>query len=152
MKLPLVFFILHVSDGNIFQSGWTWPESSLFGPNIHSRIKLRPKLKTQENTPAKKKQGTKSSVFPFLCVYGLGRRGSIPISLTRSSINNYSNSFFPIPHGCSWSITPMMYPFSFMFKEASTAYVVLIILNLFLGMTPTIATLILQQFPDDSVS
>lgn len=48
-----------------------------------------------------------------------------------------------------WSITPMMYPASFLFKEASTAYVVLILMNLFLGITCTVTTSILQLFPND---
>jgi len=43
----------------------------------------------------------------------------------------------------------MMYPASFLFEEASTAYVVLIILNLFLGITCTVTTTILQLFPSD---
>lgn len=51
-----------------------------------------------------------------------------------------------------WSITPMMYPASFLFREPSTAYVVLILLNLFLGITCTVTVSILQLFPDDEVS
>ncbi|XP_065646706.1 phospholipid-transporting ATPase ABCA1 isoform X2 [Hydra vulgaris] len=48
-----------------------------------------------------------------------------------------------------WSITPMMYPASFLFREASTAYVVLIVVNLFLGITCLVTTSILQLFPND---
>eukprot|EP00794_Sanderia_malayensis_P015936 gene15936-17537_t len=48
-----------------------------------------------------------------------------------------------------WSITPLMYPASFLFNEASTAYVVLIVLNLFLGVTFTVTVFILQLFPND---
>ncbi|XP_066919865.1 ATP-binding cassette sub-family A member 2-like [Clytia hemisphaerica] len=48
-----------------------------------------------------------------------------------------------------WSITPMMYPASFLFREASTAFVVLILLNLFLGITCTITVSILQLFSSD---
>eukprot|EP00111_Clytia_hemisphaerica_P002239 TCONS_00006276-protein len=48
-----------------------------------------------------------------------------------------------------WSITPMMYPASFLFREASTAFVVLILLNLFLGITCTVTVSILQLFPSD---
>ena len=50
-----------------------------------------------------------------------------------------------------WSITPMMYPASFLFREASTAFVVLILLNLFLGITCTVTVSILQLFPKDPV-
>ena len=45
----------------------------------------------------------------------------------------------------------MMYPAAFIFKEASTAYVVLIVVNLFLGVTFTVTVFILQLFPDDPV-
>ncbi|XP_065067747.1 ATP-binding cassette sub-family A member 2-like [Rhopilema esculentum] len=48
-----------------------------------------------------------------------------------------------------WSITPLMYPAAFVFKEASTAYVVLIVVNLFVGVTFTVTVFILQLFPDD---
>ena len=46
----------------------------------------------------------------------------------------------------------MMYPASFLFREASTAFVVLILLNLFLGITCTVTVSILQLFPSDPVS
>ncbi|XP_048586908.1 ATP-binding cassette sub-family A member 2 isoform X2 [Nematostella vectensis] len=50
-----------------------------------------------------------------------------------------------------WSITPMMYPSAFCFSEASSAYVAMIVLNLFVGVTATVTTFILQLFPDDEV-
>ena len=52
----------------------------------------------------------------------------------------------------SWSITPIMYPAAFYFRVASTAYVSLIVLNLFVGITATVTTFILQLFPDDKVN
>ena len=45
-----------------------------------------------------------------------------------------------------------MYPAAFVFKEASTAYVVLIVVNLFVGVTFTVTVFILQLFPDDPVN
>nr|XP_058969338.1 ATP-binding cassette sub-family A member 2-like [Pocillopora verrucosa] len=48
-----------------------------------------------------------------------------------------------------WSITPMMYPGAFYFSEASSAYVFMIVVNLFVGVTATVTTFILQLFPDD---
>eukprot|EP00048_Salpingoeca_helianthica_P013329 m.199157 g.199157 ORF g.199157 m.199157 type:complete len:2398 (-) comp15490_c4_seq8:19-7212(-) len=48
-----------------------------------------------------------------------------------------------------WSITPMMYPFSFMFEVPSTAYIMLISANLFIGLTGTLATFTLELFADD---
>ncbi|XP_020895335.2 ATP-binding cassette sub-family A member 2 [Exaiptasia diaphana] len=50
-----------------------------------------------------------------------------------------------------WSITPIMYPFASWFNEASSAYVAMIVLNLFVGITATVTTFILQLFPDDEV-
>ena len=48
-----------------------------------------------------------------------------------------------------WSITPMMYPFSFLFDVPSTAYIGLISANLFVGLTGTLATFTLELYPDD---
>lgn len=51
-----------------------------------------------------------------------------------------------------WSITPAMYPFNWLFKVPSTAYVVLIVSNLFLGITCTLATAVLDLFQEDDPS
>ena len=51
----------------------------------------------------------------------------------------------------SWSITPIMYPASFWFEVPSTAYVFLIVINLFIGITATVATFLLQLFEHDKV-
>ncbi|XP_031662332.1 ATP-binding cassette sub-family A member 2 isoform X3 [Oncorhynchus kisutch] len=48
-----------------------------------------------------------------------------------------------------WSITPIMYPASFCFEVPSTAYVFLIVINLFIGITATVATFLLQLFEHD---
>uniref|UniRef100_A0A8C2D8D4 ATP-binding cassette, sub-family A (ABC1), member 2 n=1 Tax=Cyprinus carpio TaxID=7962 RepID=A0A8C2D8D4_CYPCA len=48
-----------------------------------------------------------------------------------------------------WSITPIMYPASFWFEVPSTAYVFLIVINLFIGITATVATFLLQLFERD---
>jgi len=50
-----------------------------------------------------------------------------------------------------WSITPIMYPGAFFFSEASSAYVFMIVVNMFFGVTATVTTFILQLFPDDVV-
>ena len=44
-----------------------------------------------------------------------------------------------------------MYPGAFYFSEASSAYVFMIVVNLFVGVTATVTTFILQLFPDDVV-
>ena len=49
-------------------------------------------------------------------------------------------------------MTPLMYPASFVFDVPSTAYIVMICLNLFVGVIGTISTFILELFPDDPVS
>eukprot|EP00117_Sycon_ciliatum_P049261 scpid17073/ scgid34952/ Retinal-specific ATP-binding cassette transporter; ATP-binding cassette sub-family A member 4; RIM ABC transporter; Stargardt disease protein len=46
-----------------------------------------------------------------------------------------------------WSITPLMYPFSFYFEVPSTAYVILLCGNVAIGAFGTIATFFLQLFP-----
>ena len=51
-----------------------------------------------------------------------------------------------------WSITPLMYPASFVFEVSSTAYIALICINLFVGINTTIATFVLEFFDDDPVS
>ncbi|CAM1324270.1 ABCA2 (predicted) [Pycnogonum litorale] len=48
-----------------------------------------------------------------------------------------------------WSITPVMYPASFVFKEPSTAYIFLILINLFIGITCVITSFMLEPFRDD---
>lgn len=50
---------------------------------------------------------------------------------------------------CSWSITPLMYPASFVFSVPSTAYVVLTSINLFIGINGSIATFVLELFVDE---
>lgn len=45
-----------------------------------------------------------------------------------------------------------MYPASFWFEVPSSAYVFLIVINLFIGITATVATFLLQLFEHDKVS
>ena len=54
---------------------------------------------------------------------------------------------------CSWSITPMMYPASFLFDEPSAAYIAMIVANLFIGITCIITSFLLEMFQlNDPVS
>lgn len=48
----------------------------------------------------------------------------------------------------SWSITPLMYPASFLFSIPSTAYVALTCINLFIGINGSVATFVLELFVD----
>ncbi|XP_077391609.1 ATP-binding cassette, sub-family A (ABC1), member 7 isoform X2 [Festucalex cinctus] len=48
-----------------------------------------------------------------------------------------------------WSITPLMYPASFVFTVPSTAYIVMTSVNLFIGINGSIATYVLELFSDE---
>jgi len=49
-----------------------------------------------------------------------------------------------------WSITPMMYPASFFFKEPSTAYICLIVINLYIGITCILTSFLFELFQQNS--
>ncbi|KAM9795719.1 phospholipid-transporting ATPase ABCA1 isoform 1-T1 [Syngnathus typhle] len=51
-----------------------------------------------------------------------------------------------------WSITPLMYPASFVFTVPSTAYIVLTSVNLFIGINGSIATFVLELFDDEHLN
>ena len=46
-------------------------------------------------------------------------------------------------------MTPMMYPASFYFDVPSTAYVCMIVLNLFVGITTVVSTFMISLFRND---
>lgn len=45
-----------------------------------------------------------------------------------------------------WSITPLMYPASFLFKIPSTAYVVLTSVNILIGINGSVSTFVMELF------
>uniref|UniRef100_A0A8V1AE68 P-type phospholipid transporter n=2 Tax=Gallus gallus TaxID=9031 RepID=A0A8V1AE68_CHICK len=51
-----------------------------------------------------------------------------------------------------WSITPLMYPASFLFSIPSTAYVALTCVNLFIGINGSVATFVLELFVDKKLN
>ncbi|KYO42635.1 ATP-binding cassette sub-family A member 1 isoform A [Alligator mississippiensis] len=51
-----------------------------------------------------------------------------------------------------WSITPLMYPASFLFSVPSTAYVALTCINLFIGINGSMATFVLELFTDKKLN
>uniref|UniRef100_A0A8D0GPA7 P-type phospholipid transporter n=1 Tax=Sphenodon punctatus TaxID=8508 RepID=A0A8D0GPA7_SPHPU len=51
-----------------------------------------------------------------------------------------------------WSITPLMYPASFLFSIPSTAYVALTCVNLFIGINGSVATFVLELFSDKKLN
>uniref|UniRef100_T1J7T4 ATP-binding cassette sub-family A member 2 n=1 Tax=Strigamia maritima TaxID=126957 RepID=T1J7T4_STRMM len=50
-----------------------------------------------------------------------------------------------------WSVTPVMYPASFLFKEPSTAYIFLIVINLFIGITCVVTSFLLDVFSSNQM-
>ena len=48
-----------------------------------------------------------------------------------------------------WSVSPLMYPLTFIFKEPSNAYIFLIVINLFTGITCVESSFLLQVFSID---
>ncbi|XP_062905004.1 phospholipid-transporting ATPase ABCA1-like [Mobula hypostoma] len=51
-----------------------------------------------------------------------------------------------------WSITPLMYPASFVFRIPSTAYVILTSVNLFIGINGSVATFVLELFSNNKLN
>uniref|UniRef100_UPI00398F4B51 phospholipid-transporting ATPase ABCA1-like n=1 Tax=Pristiophorus japonicus TaxID=55135 RepID=UPI00398F4B51 len=51
-----------------------------------------------------------------------------------------------------WSITPLMYPASFVFRIPSTAYVILTSVNLFIGINGSVATFVLELFSNTKLN
>ncbi|XP_026872164.2 phospholipid-transporting ATPase ABCA1b [Electrophorus electricus] len=50
-----------------------------------------------------------------------------------------------------WSITPLMYPASFLFKIPSTAYVVLTSVNILIGINGSVSTFVLELFGNNDI-
>ena len=48
-----------------------------------------------------------------------------------------------------WSVSPLMYPFAFIFKEPSNAYIFMIVINLFTGITCVESSFLFQVFSFD---
>lgn len=49
-----------------------------------------------------------------------------------------------------WSVSPLMYPFTYVFKEPSNAYIFLIVINLFTGITCVESSFLFQVFSFDT--
>ncbi|XP_016422506.1 ATP-binding cassette sub-family A member 1-like isoform X1 [Sinocyclocheilus rhinocerous] len=50
-----------------------------------------------------------------------------------------------------WSITPLMYPASFLFKIPSTAYVVLTSVNILIGINGSVSTFVMELFGNNEI-
>ncbi|RXM97428.1 ATP-binding cassette sub-family A member 1 [Acipenser ruthenus] len=86
--------------------------------------------------------------FGLLGVNGAGKTSTFRM-LTGDTTVSSGEAFL---NGCSWSITPLMYPASFLFSIPSTAYVVLTSLNLFIGINGSVATFVLELFTDKNLN
>ncbi|XP_064616373.1 ATP-binding cassette sub-family A member 2-like [Liolophura sinensis] len=81
-------------------------------------------------------------LIPSACCIGILLVFQIPAYSSPSNIPVVIGLF--LLYG--WSMTPMMYPASFVFKEPSTAYIFLIVINLFTGITCVICSFLLEIF------
>lgn len=73
-------------------------------------------------------------------------RGSQNVGINSMNGGKYF-SFLPF----RWSVTPMMYPMSYLFSIPSTAYVSLSCINLFIGINSSAITFILELFENNRV-
>ena len=88
-------------------------------------------------------------IIPALCCIVILRGFDIPAYVSPTNFPAVISLF--LMYG--WSITPMMYPASFFFDEPSTAYIALIVINLFIGITCIITSFLLEMFQqNDEVS
>lgn len=84
-------------------------------------------------------------VIPAFCCIGILLIFDIPSYVSPTNLPAVVSLF--LLYG--WSITPVMYPASFWFKEPSTAYICLIVINLFIGITCIVCSFLLEIFSYD---
>ncbi|CAC5402030.1 ABCA2 [Mytilus coruscus] len=84
-------------------------------------------------------------IIPAVCIVTILLIFQIPAYTTTSNFPAVVSLF--LLYG--WSITPVMYPASFWFKEPSTAYIWLIVINLFTGITCIVCSFLLEIFSYD---
>lgn len=84
-------------------------------------------------------------VIPAFCCIGILLIFDIPSYVSPTNLPAVVSLF--LLYG--WSITPVMYPASFWFKEPSTAYICLIVINLFVGITCIVCSFLLEIFSYD---
>ncbi|CAI9718098.1 ATP-binding cassette sub-family A member 2-like isoform X2 [Octopus vulgaris] len=84
-------------------------------------------------------------VIPAFCCIGILLIFDIPSYVSPTNLPAVVSLF--LLYG--WSITPVMYPASFWFREPSTAYICLIVINLFVGITCIVCSFLLEIFSYD---
>ncbi|GAB1604923.1 ATP-binding cassette sub-family A member 2-like, partial [Argonauta hians] len=84
-------------------------------------------------------------VIPAFCCIGILLIFDIPSYVSPTNLPAVVSLF--LLYG--WSITPIMYPASFWFREPSTAYICLIVINLFVGITCIVCSFLLEIFSYD---
>ncbi|XP_052774715.1 ATP-binding cassette sub-family A member 2-like isoform X2 [Mya arenaria] len=84
-------------------------------------------------------------VIPAVCIIVILLAFQIPAYVSSTNLPAVIALFFLY----GWSMTPVMYPASFFFKEPSTAYICLIVINLFTGITCIVCSFLLEIFSYD---
>lgn len=84
-------------------------------------------------------------VIPTVCILAVLLAFDIPAYTASGNFQAVMALF--ILYG--WAITPMMYPFTFIFHEPSVAYIFLIVINLFTGITSIQGAFMLDLFSDN---
>ncbi|KAK3577511.1 hypothetical protein CHS0354_026468 [Potamilus streckersoni] len=84
-------------------------------------------------------------VIPAFCIIVILIAFQIPAYVSPSNLPAVIALFFLY----GWSMTPLMYPASFKFNEPSTAYIFLIVINLFTGITCLVSSFLLEIFSYD---
>ncbi|XP_053393737.1 ATP-binding cassette sub-family A member 2-like isoform X2 [Mercenaria mercenaria] len=84
-------------------------------------------------------------VIPAICIIVILLAFQIPAYVSSTNLPAVIALFFLY----GWSMTPVMYPASFFFKEPSTAYIFLIVINLFTGITCIVSSFLLEIFSYD---
>ncbi|XP_052239441.1 ATP-binding cassette sub-family A member 2-like isoform X2 [Dreissena polymorpha] len=84
-------------------------------------------------------------VIPAMCIIVILLAFQIPAYISSTNFPSVIALFFLY----GWSMTPVMYPASFFFKEPSAAYIFLIVINLFTGITCIICSFLFELFSYD---
>jgi ATP-binding cassette subfamily A (ABC1) protein 2 len=81
-------------------------------------------------------------MLPASCAIGILRAFDVPAYVQGENFGAVIALFA----GYGWSISPLMYPSSFLFIEPSNAYIFLIVINLLSGITCVVSSFLLQVF------
>ncbi|XP_037068888.1 ATP-binding cassette sub-family A member 2-like [Pollicipes pollicipes] len=101
-----------------------------------------------------------SSVVPYTCEQSIQPHSigdSLPSGPSRWKMGEMDRSWsmnWPkvttdmVKIGAGWSMTPLMYPASFLFREPGSAYIAVVMFNLFLGAAALLTTSLFESIED----